>query len=433
MKSIVVAGFKRSAFGRGGRGSLAATRMDTLSATVLKEFLAEFPSLPLSDIGEVGLGQVLHADELLNMGSAQICHLSGLPYEIAKFECNRQCGSSMEVVHRITHAMMLGLYDVGLAMGVERMNRHLSLQSSNPSRLTSINPDYLRYQSDAQRTVAPYYKNHLSHAIPESVLRSPPLCMMPQTAQNIADMYRLSREQCDEFALTSHQKYQQALQDGYYDREIVPITIESPVFDSESQLDLSQRGPQISFQQDDCYRKGLSLEQLASLPPLKGIKSYDNASVIISPGNSCPTNDGFATTLLLSESKADKLSITPMARIIGFAVTGIKPQVMGLGPVSAIKKAVAYANISLSDVDFIEFNEAFSAQVLACMMELDYPLAQVNLHGGSLAIGHPLGATGVRLVGSCASQLADGHGRYAVAAQCIGAGMGIATVLERIR
>ena len=433
MKNVVVVDFTRTPFGRGGRGKLAATRLDTVSASVLKDLLSKHPALPLSDIGEVGLGQVLHADELLNMGSAQISHLAGLPYEIAKFECNRQCGSSMEVVHRLTHAMMLGVYDVGIAMGVERMGRYLSLQSSSPTRITSINPEYMRYQSDIQRSIPPYYQETLSHSIPDSILQSPPLCMMPQTAQNIADMYQLTRESCDAFALESHHKYQKALSANYYDKEITPLTIEEPVFDDNHKLDLSQHGPESRFSHDECFRADVTMEQLSDLPALKGITSYEKAPVIITPGNSCPTNDGFAASLLLTEAKAEALGIQPMARIIGFAVTGVKPQIMGLGPVSAITKALKYAEVSLSDVDFIEFNEAFSAQVIACMQELEYPLHQVNLRGGSLAIGHPLGATGVRLVGSCARQLSEGSGRYAVAAQCIGAGMGIATVLESIR
>jgi acetyl-CoA acetyltransferase family protein len=257
--------------------------------------------------------------------------------------------------------------------------------------------------------------------------------MMPQTAQNIADMFQLTRESCDAFALNSHKKYQKALSEHYYDGEITALTIEEPVFDANHKLDLSQKGPETRFAQDECFRPGLTLDQLSELPALKGITSYEKAPLIITPGNSCPTNDGFAASLLLTEAKAEALGIQPMARIIGFAVTGIKPQLMGLGPVSAIKSALAYANVSLAEVDFMEFNEAFAAQVIACMQELSYPLDQVNLHGGSLAIGHPLGATGVRLVGSCARQLAQGNGRYAVAAQCIGAGMGIATVLERIR
>ena len=432
VKEVVICNMKRTAFARASKGKLVCTRLDNTAAKLVKNILDEHPALQSSDIGEFGLGQVFHADELLNMGSAQIAHLSGLPYEMSKFEINRQCGSSMEVIHRVTHAMMLGLYDTALAMGVERMDKYLSLQSSNSTRISSLNPQYFRYQSDIQRCITPDYDDIFSHTIPESIQNSSPLCTMVQTAQNVCDMYALSRDELDTFALSSHKKYKKAQKLGIYRDEIMPLEVELPVFLEDGSVDFSQHGSKTIFSVDECYRADVSLDKLSTLPPIRGVQSYAKKPIIVTAGNCCPTNDGIAASILMTREKADACDIKSLAKIIGFSVCGVKPQIMGVGPVPAIRKALAYANLSIKDIDFIEFNEAFAAQVIATMRELDYPLTQVNLHGGSLAIGHPLGATGVRLVGRAARSLSQGHGRYAVAAQCIGAGMGIATVLERI-
>ena len=433
MVKVVVCGMRRSPFARGGKGMLAATRLDSLSVDILHALLRDHPTLNKSHIDEFGLGQVLHADELLNMGSAQIAHLAGLPYEMAKFETNRQCGSSMEVVHRITQAMMLGLYDVGLAMGVERMGRHLTLQSAKSTRITRLNPELLSFKDPCQSSLSSLYEQQFKKSIPKEIYQSPPLCTMLQTAQNVADMYTLSREQLDDFVVTSHHKYGKALAAGIYDEEIVPLDVEMPVFDPEGKLDLTQHGDVKHFAIDEGYRSDVSLEKLISLNTVPGLQSYLKQPIVITAGNSCPTNDGVSAALLMTAHKAAELDIEPLAEIVGYAVVGVKPQVMGIGPVPAIRKALDRAGITIKDVDFIEFNEAFSAQVLATMSELDYPLDQVNIHGGSLAIGHPLGATGVRLVGTAARQIARSGSRYAIAAQCIGAGMGIATVLKSIR
>jgi acetyl-CoA acetyltransferase family protein len=188
----------------------------------------------------------------------------------------------------------------------------------------------------------------------------------------------------------------------------------------------------VTFDRDECVRPGTTAEKLAALPPIKGVISFGGKDIVISAGNSCPTNDGVSAALLMSEEKARKLGLTPLARIVGMAVGGVKPQLMGLGPVVSSKKALAHAGITAAEIDRVEFNEAFAAQVIPSVRELGISMDKVNVNGGSLAIGHPLGATGARLVSTVAHELRRSKGRYGLATQCIGAGMGISTVIERL-
>jgi len=187
-----------------------------------------------------------------------------------------------------------------------------------------------------------------------------------------------------------------------------------------------------TFDRDECVRPGTNMEALANLKPVAGIKSYGDQELRITAGNSCPTNDGVTAVLLMSEERARELGLEPLARIVGFGVAGVKPQVMGLGPVPSTKKALKHAGITADQIDRVEFNEAFAAQVIPSCKELGIPLDKVNVNGGSIAIGHPLGATGARLVGSLAHELRRSNLRYGLATQCIGAGMGISTIIERM-
>lgn len=421
---------QRSAFARAGKGCLVATRMDKLAVQVLAQLVKRNAKIDYSDYAEFGLGQVFHADELLNMGSAQIAHLAGLPYSMSKFELNRQCGSSMEVVQRIVQAMHYGMYDTAIAMGIERMQRNMNFLPTNSTRITRINPDLFKYHSDCQSALDKDFIKYFNTDLPDAVLNSAPLCTMLQTAQNVADMYKITRQQCDDFALKSHQKYQQAFTNQLYQDEICPLEIEPPVFSRDGELDLSQRSKPMLLNQDECFRQDLTIEQLRGLNTIAGIQSYCRLPLVITPGNACPTNDGVSGAILMSSERMQKLEIEPLAEIVAMGVAGIKPQIMGVGPVIAIHKALKQAKLSINDIDRIEFNEAFASQVIATMQELKFDMAQVNVNGGSLAIGHPLGATGIRLLGTLARELRRSKSRYGIAAQCIGAGMGIATVLR---
>jgi acetyl-CoA acetyltransferase family protein len=255
---------------------------------------------------------------------------------------------------------------------------------------------------------------------------------MTQTAQNVAEIYNLSREEMDEFAVVSHRKCAQAYDSGIYKDEVIPFEVEKPVFDDEGNWLPDEKGEMVLFERDEGLRPGTNIESLSQLNPIKGIQSYGDKEIVITAGNSCPTNDGVSAALLMSEKKALELGLEPLARIAGYGVAGVKPQVMGLGPVPSTRKALRHAGITADQIDRVEFNEAFAAQVLPSCKELGIPLEKVNVNGGSLAIGHPLGATGARLVTTVAKELRRSGKRYGLATQCIGAGMGISTIVEAL-
>lgn len=429
VKNAVLVDGARSAFGRGARGKLVATRLDEAGATVLRALLDRHPKVPDTAIEDVGLGNVQGSGtEFSYIGNVQ--RLAGLPLEACVFHSNRQCGSSMETLHRVAMAIMLGHIDCGVAMGIERMGR--SIGGGGPSNRITKMTSRTSELTAAQRAPAPDHAQYFSVPFPDYILASPWLQSMPQTAQNVAEVYGLGRAELDAFAAESHRRVDAAQKAGVYADEIVPLEVEEPVFDAEGNWVEGERGAKVTFDRDECVRAGTTAEKLGSLPPIKGLKSFADKEVVITAGNSCPTNDGVTAALLMSEEKAIALGVEPLARIIGIAVGGVKPQLMGLGPVVSSKKALAQAGIRAEQIDRVEFNEAFAAQVLPSVRELGIPLDRVNVNGGSLAIGHPLGATGARLVMTVAKELRRSGGRYGLATQCIGAGMGISTVIERL-
>ena len=427
-KNVVLVDGARSAFARGARGSLTATRLDDAGATVLRALLDRNPKVADGMIEDVGLGNVAGRSEFTYLGT--VPRLAGLPMEVCAFNSNRQCGSSMETLQRITMAIMVGQIECGVAMGIERMDRAIG-SGAGSSRLTSMNARITEL-NDVQRAPAPDHDAYFSVPFADYLRATPWIQSMPQTAQNVAEAYDLTRDELDAYSADSHAKTDAAQKSGIYADEIIPLEVELPVFDDEKNFLEDERGEKVVFDRDECVRPGTTAEKLAGLPPLRGVKSWDDRELIITAGNSCPTNDGISAALLMSEDKALALGLEPLARIAGFAVGGVKPQLMGLGPVVSSKKALADAGIEASAIDRVEFNEAFAAQVLPSVRELGIPLDRVNVNGGSLAIGHPLGATGARLVTTVAMELRRSGGRYGLATQCIGAGMGISTVIERL-
>jgi acetyl-CoA acetyltransferase family protein len=355
-----------------------------------------------------------------------------LPLEVCSFNSNRQCGSSMETLQRIAMSIALGANECGIALGIERMGRGLGGGGGDkPSRISGPNRRW-QETNEVQRSQAPNHGDYFSVPIPDYILKAPPLQSMTQTAQNVVEMYDLSRESLDAFAAESHQKTVRAYEKGVYRDEIVPLEIEEPILDDQGVWQESETGAKQIFDRDECIRPETTAEKLAGLPPVKGLQSYGGKALRITAGNSCPTNDGVSAVLLMSEKKARALGLTPLARVVGLGVGGVKPQLMGIGPVVSSKRALAHAGIRAEQIDRVEFNEAFAAQVLPSLRELQIPNEKVNVNGGSIAIGHPLGATGARLVLTLAKELRRSHSRYGLATQCIGAGMGISTILERV-
>lgn len=434
LQNVVLVDGVRSPFSRGGRGMFVATRLDETAGTILRTLMERNPKVSPWMIEDIGLGNVQGVPELILIGANIAARLAGLPLEVCSFDTNRQCGSSMETLHRITQSIMVGATECGIALGVERMGRGLGGVGDGrapKNRVTETNKRLFQLTPE-QRNLPPDHDQNFSVPFPDYILDSPSLVGMTQTAQNVAEIYNLSREEMDEFAVQSHKKCAEAYDKGIYKGEVIPLEVEKPVFDDEGNWLPDETGEMVLFDRDECLRPGTNIESLGQLNPIKGLQSYGDKEIVITAGNSCPTNDGVSAALLMSEKKALELKLEPLARIVGFGVAGVKPQVMGLGPVPSTKKALRHAGITADQIDRVEFNEAFAAQVIPSCKELGIPLEKVNVNGGSLAIGHPLGATGARLVSTVAKELRRSGKRYGLATQCIGAGMGISTIIEAL-
>ena len=432
LRNVVIVDAARSAFARGGRGKLVAARLDETAATVLRALLERNPKVTPDMIEDVGLGQVGSAAELSGIGSDNIKKLAGLPQESASFQTNRQCGSSMDVLHRIAQNIMVGASECGIAMGAERMGRSLGGDGdSQQNRVTEPNRKLLD-QNKVQRAPAGDHDALFSAPFPDQIMDQPPDASMLQTAQNVAEAYKLDRRALDEFTVESHRKYGVAWDKGAYAEEIIALEVETPVFDDEGNWLPDERGEMVIFDQDEGYRPTTTMEALSNLKPVGGIESFTDSEICITAGNACPTNDGVSAALLMSEERALELGLEPLARIVGFGVAGVKQQFMGLGPIPATIRALKHAGVEAGAIDRVEFNEAFAAQVMPSISDLGIAMEAVNVNGGSLAIGHPLGATGARLVGTVARELRRSGTKYGLATQCIGAGMGISTIVESL-
>ena len=429
LRNVVLVDGARSAFARGGRGKLVATRLDEASAHILRTLLDRNPRVADGMIEDIGVGNVAGRGEFAYLGNVQ--RIAGLPLEVCAFHSNRQCGSSMETLHRIAMAIMVGNIDCGVAMGIERMGRALMGGGAPPTRVTQLT-SRITELNEVQRAPAVDHDEYFSVPFPDYILNSPWLQSMIQTGQNVAEVYGLTREELDRYAVESHAKTHAAYEAGVYKEEVIPLQVEEPVFDDDGNWVEAERGASLTFDRDEGIRPSTTLEKLAGLKPIRGIKSFGDKEIVITAGNSCPTNDGISAALLMSEEKARSLRLEPLARITGIAVGGVKPQLMGIGPVVSSKKALRNAGITADQIDRVEFNEAFAAQVIPSLRELGIPQERVNVNGGSLAIGHPLGATGARLVTTVAMELRRSTQRFGLATQCIGAGMGISTVLESL-
>ncbi|MCP4579090.1 MAG: thiolase family protein [Deltaproteobacteria bacterium] len=431
LRNAVIVDGLRSAFARGGRGKLEATRLDDAAAEIIRELFRRHARINPELVEDFGIGNGANHPELA--GLMNISRLAGLPAETPSFMSNRQCASSMETLHRIVMAIMLGEYDCGIALGVERMSRVLgagSGQGPPPTRVNQLNQKLFQ-PSKLQRDMAFDHDEYFSVPIPDYILDSP-MNFMAQTAQNVADMYDLKREELDLFAMKSQQQLAVAHEAGIYQDEIVPLEIEDPVFDEKGQWLQEEIGQKIEFSRDENLRPETTLEVLGKLNPLNGIISYGEKELMITAGNSCPTSSGIAAVMVMSEELALKLGLEPLARVIGWGNGGVKQQIMGMGPVPATRKALRHAGLDTDRIERVEFNEAFAAQVIPSLRELNIDLNIVNVNGGSLGIGHPIGATGCRLILTLAKELRRSGKRYGLATQCIGAGQGATTILEAL-
>lgn len=374
MKNAVIAGYVRSPFTPANKGELAKVRPDDLAAEVIKALVKKTGVNP-DNIEDLKLGCAFpEGEQGLNIARL-VVFIAGLPISIGGVTLNRFCGSSMQSIHDAAGAIAAGAGDVFIAAGVESMTR-IPMSGFNPLPNSAL---YDRY--------------------PEAYES------MGITAENLANMYKISRAAQEEFAAKSHQKATKAWADGKYADEVVSIG---------------------GVSRDGCIRPDTSPETLKTLKP-----AFD-AKGSVTAGTSSPLTDGASAILLVSEEYADKNKLPKLARIKSMAVSGCKPDIMGIGPVGATRKALERAGLKLEDIDIFELNEAFAAQSMAVIRDLKIDESKLNIDGGAIAIGHPLGASGARITGKAALLLNREKKKYALSTMCIGGGQGIATILEKI-
>jgi acetyl-CoA acyltransferase len=378
MTNAVIVGYARSPFTLANKGALARVRPDELAAQVVRGLIAKTGVAP-EDIEDLIMGCAFpEAEQGFNVGRL-VALLADLPISVAGMTVNRFCGSSMQSVHIAAGQIALGAGDVFICAGIESMSR---------VPMTGFNP--LPNPELGKKSAGAYMG-------------------MGETAENVARKWQIPRAEQEAFAVRSQHKAAAAQKAGRFTDEIVAITAKSG-----------------AVAQDGCMRGETTAETLAGLKPAF---SQDGS---VTAGTSSPLTDGAAAVLVTSASYAEKHGLKPLARIRSVAVAGCAPEIMGIGPVVATKRALARAGLTAQDIDIVEINEAFASQAIACLRELGLPEERVNLDGGAIALGHPLGATGARITGKAAAVLQREGGRYALSTQCIGGGQGIATVLERV-
>jgi acetyl-CoA acetyltransferase family protein len=396
MPEAVIVSAVRTPIGRASKGSLRTMRADDLAAVAVRAAAERVPNLDPKLIEDVIIGCAFPEGEQ-GMNLARIVTaLAGLPVTAGGTTVNRFCASSLQAFNMGAQNIMLGMGDVFVIGGVEAMSR-VPMGGFNPSfnpKLTN-NPQGIELCGLPGKTTTEFEQSYIP---------------MGLTAENLAREYKISRADQDAFALRSHQRAIAATDSGVFAREIVPVTLPS--------------GEVVSV--DDGPRRDTSLEKLASLDPAF------IAGGTVTAGNSSPLNDGAAAAVLMSAEKAQDLGIQPKARVLSMAVAGVAPEIMGIGPVEATRKALARAHLSLSDIDIIELNEAFAAQSLAVVRTLGIDENKLNPHGGAIALGHPLGCSGARLIATLLNDLETEGGRLGLATLCVGGGQGLATIIERL-
>ncbi|MBU3825488.1 MAG: 3-oxoadipyl-CoA thiolase [Candidatus Oceanisphaera merdipullorum] len=401
MKPVYLCHPRRSAIGRFG-GTLATVRPDDLAAQVIKAVLAQVPDLDPAAIDEVIMGCGNQAGEDNRNVARMSALLAGLPVSVPGTTINRLCGSGMDAVGTAVRAIKAGELELVLAGGVESMSRAPYVMGKADSAFT-------RGQHIEDTTIGWRFINAQMKA-------QYGVDTMPETAENLAEQFAISREDQDAFAVHSQQKAARAQSEGRFVQEIVAIEIPR------------RKQAPLLFADDEHLRPDTTLEKLAALPtPFR-----DGGS--ITAGNASGVNDGAAAMLIASEEAVQRYGLKPMARILGMATAGVEPRIMGIGPVPAVRKLLAQHNLTMDDIELFEFNEAFAAQALACMRELglDDKDPRVNPNGGAIALGHPLGMSGARLLQTAAHELHLQNKRLALCTMCVGVGQGIATLIERV-
>lgn len=386
MPEAVIVATARSPIGRAYKGSLVDVRADDLAGFAIDALMSKVPELDRGEVDDVMLGCGLtHHEQGFNLARPAAL-LGGMPETVPATTVNRFCASSLQTIRMAYHAITVGEGDVYVAAGTESVSRTYG-KAMDPD---DLNPRFTDQSRDD-------YIN--SVYIPMGV-----------TAENVAKRHGITRERQDEFGKRSQDRAVEAQKNGFFEWEITPIDLPDGR----------------TVQDDDGPRPNTTIEKLASLPP-----AFDPEGTVTA-GNSCPLNDGSAAVLVMSDTKAAELGLRPLARIVGSAVAGLEPEYMGMGPVYAVRKVLEQVGMTLGDIDVIELNEAFAAQVLACVDELGIDMEKLNPHGGAIALGHPFGMTGARIMGTLLNDLRSLDGTFGLETMCVGGGQGMAMIVERL-
>ncbi|MCX2741383.1 thiolase family protein [Pontibacter anaerobius] len=389
--AYIVTGF-RSAVGKAGRGGFRFTRPDDLAADVIKQVMASVPALDPERVDDLIVGNAVpEAEQGLQIG--RMISLLALPMSVSGMTVNRYCGSGLETIAIAANRIQAGMADCIVAGGTESMSMvpTAGWKTVPNYKIASKNPDW-----------------YLS---------------MGLTAEAVANDYNVSREDQDEFAFKSHQKAINAIKNGYFKDQIVPVTVEETYLDENNK----KKTRTYVVDTDEGPRADTSMEALARLKPVFA------AGGTVTAGNSSQTSDGAAFVIVMSERMVKELNLEPIARLISYGTGGVDPRIMGMGPIAAVPKALKMAGMTLNDIDLIEMNEAFAAQSIAVMRHLDMDPDKLNINGGAIALGHPLGCSGAKLSVQLFSDLRRTGGKHGLVTACVGGGQGVAGIYELLK
>jgi acetyl-CoA C-acetyltransferase len=405
MPEAVIVATARSPIGRAFKGTLTGIRPDDLAAQIVTAALAKVPQLDPADIGDLILGCGLPGGEQgFNMARV-VAVLLGHD-QLPGTTVNRYCSSSLQTTRMAFHAIKAGEGDVYISAGVECVSRFAkgSSDSLPDTRNPRFGEAHIRTERASAGEAGPWHDPRADGALPDVYIA------MGETAENVAQLRGITREQQDEFGVRSQNLAEKAIADGFWQREITPVTLPD--------------GTVISA--DDGPRPGVTLEKVAALKPAF------RPDGTVTAANCCPLNDGAAAVVVMSDVKAAELGITPLARIVSSGVTALSPEIMGLGPVQASRQALARAGMAIEDIDLVEINEAFAAQVIPSYTDLGVDIAKLNVNGGAIAVGHPFGMTGARITTTLLNSLQFHDATLGLETMCVGGGQGMAMIFERL-
>jgi acetyl-CoA C-acetyltransferase len=399
MPEAVIVATGRTPIGRAMKGSLVSCRPDDLSAHVLREVLAKVPQLDPGQVEDVLWGCGQPGGEAGYNVARVAAVLAGI--DVPGVTVNRYCSSSLQTIRMAAHAIRSGEGDVFVAGGVETVSRFQFGASDTGPHNPAFSEAEARTAARAPAVTEPW---SAPRGLPDVYIA------MGQTAENVAELEKVSREEMDEYAVLSQNRAVESQKNGFFEREIIPVTLED--------------GTVVSV--DDGPRPDTTLEKLSTLKPAfrEGGK--------VTAGNACPLNDGAAAVVVMSDTKASELGVEPLARIVASGVSALDPEIMGLGPIEACRQALRRAGMSMDDVDLVEINEAFAAQVVPSARHLGIPWEKLNVKGGAIALGHPFGMTGARIMTTLLNALEDEGKRIGLESMCVGGGQGMAMIVERL-